>query len=153
MKKLFSFMFCFITLFALAIPIFSQTDTIVNGNNVVTQVGNVVAAQVGQNLSWKILFFAAIAGVLIRIVTSTIKGIKNKTNGSPLQFAFSYWIKDNILPKIATVLTFILTSNFIIKLPGGWLSYIIFGAIGLIAGYFLDYVYSLLKGLIPPTTK
>jgi hypothetical protein len=136
-------------LFFTGLAVLAQSDTVLNLPNVSTQVSNVIAAQSGHDLTWKILFFAAIAGVLIRIIITTIKGVKSQTNNSPLQFAFSYWVKDNILPKVATILTFIISSNFLIKLPTGIVSYIIFGVIGLILGYFLDWIYSILKGLIP----
>lgn len=152
MKKLFCFLSMITLLILSAIPLIAQSDTTLNFNNVSQQVTSVIQASAGHDLTWKIMLFSAIAGVLIRIVVTTMKGVKNQMNESPMQFAFSYWIKDNILPKITTLLTFIVSTNIFIKLPTGTLWYIIFGVIGLIAGLFLDWLTDVLK-LISPKIK
>jgi hypothetical protein len=132
-----------------AIPVLAQPDTVLNVGNVSTQVSSIIQTSIGHDLTWEIMFFAAIGGVLIRIIYTTVKGVKNSGNGSPMQFAFSYWVKDNILPKITTLLAFILSTNIMIKLPTGIGAYIIFGAIGLSCGLFIDWLTDLLKVLSP----
>lgn len=127
---------------------YNPEDTVLNVANVTNQVNEVIAYQAGHNLTWKILFFAMLSGILIRIIITTIEGVKSRVNKSPMQFAFSYWVKDNILSKIASVMTIILSTSIIEKLPVGVVAYIVFGLIGLLAGYFLDWVYNSLRKLI-----
>ena len=132
-----------------SVSMFAQSDTVLNIGNVSNQVGNVVQATTGHDWTWKIMLFSAIAGVIVRIFYTTVKGVKNSTNGTPMQFAFSYWVKDNILPKITTLLTFIVSSSIMIKLPTGLWSYIIFGAMAFIGGLFIDWLTEVLKVISP----
>jgi hypothetical protein len=128
---------------------FAQQDTSLTVGNVTEQVGKVIQTASGHDLTWKIMLFSAIAGALIRIIYTTIKGVKNPVNDTPIKFIFAYWVKDNALPKIATVLTFVVSFNILSKLPEGIVAYIVFGAIGLIIGLFVDLIYDLLKGISP----
>jgi hypothetical protein len=148
MKKLLGFLSIFL-LILIGMPLFAVSDTTLNVGNVSQQVSNIVQASSGHDLTWKIMFFSAIAGVLIRIIYTTVKGVKNRVNGSPMQFAFSYWVKDNILPKITTLLAFIISTNILIKLPSGTWGYIIFGILGFIGGLFIDWLTEALKLLSP----
>lgn len=124
-----------------------SNDTVLNAGNVINQANDIVQATKGQNTTWIIMLFAAVLGVIVRIVYSTIKGVKNSKNNSPMQFMFTYWVKDNALPKITTVLTFILGSGLTVKLPTGAVAYVILGLIAFICGYFIDYVVDILKTL------
>jgi hypothetical protein len=139
----------FILTMAFGISVLAQSDTVLNVGNVANQVTSVVQASAGHDLTWKIMFFAAIGGVIVRIIYTTVKGVKNSANGSPMQFAFSYWIKDNILPKITTLLAFILSTNIMVKLPSGIGTYIIFGALAFIGGLFIDWLTDVLKVISP----
>jgi hypothetical protein len=149
MKKLFCFLSMFFITVLVGLTVFSQSDTVLNFPNVSSQVGNVIQAATGQTLTWKIMLFSAIAGVLVRIVYTTYWGVKNTFNGTPVQFMFSYWVKDNILPKITTLLAFILSTNLSVKLPEGVWSYIIFGVSAFLAGLFIDWLTEFLKVLSP----
>ena len=144
MKKLVLFLS---VLFIACMGLFAQDTLSLSG--VITQGTAVYNASVGYSGSFRILFFAAVLGVLLRTMLVTIKGIKSTTNGSPLKFAFSYWIADNALPKIATILTLVISSGFLGNLPTGLWAYVLFAALGLIIGYFLDYIYNFLQNINP----
>jgi hypothetical protein len=149
MKKLLVLLsMCLLTVIVSA-AMFAQVDTTLSLTSVSGQVSSVIQATTGHNLTYNILFLAAIAGVLTRIVYSTVKGVKSKFNGSPLQFAWSYWIKDNALPKIVTTLSFILSFSLLSNLPSGLIAYLIYGAIGFILGLFLDWITDILKSISP----
>jgi len=138
-------------LFALLITsvvVFAQqvSDTTLGG-----QVKEVVSTASGQDLSWKVMLFAAIAGVIVSIIYQTRKGILNTNNQSPVKFVLSYWIKDNLLPKIVTFLVFITTTlvSLPFKLPEGTVGLIILGIVAFMGGLFIDYISDILKDISP----
>lgn len=132
--------------------LFAQ-DTIPSIGGVINQGVQVLQASKEYSTIWNILFWSTFAGVFISIIFQTVKGVKNSNNGSPMVFAWKYWIKDNALPKIATVLGFLIGNQYITellsKLPAGIVTYIIVGAIGIILGWFLDWITDALKVISP----
>jgi len=150
MKK---FLFvCSVLLSFLAVGLFAQEAVPVTPEEIGGQVADVLNSFLGKDLAFKILLGSAIAGTIVHIVYSTYKGV-TESDTSPFKFVLWYWIKDNVLAKLVTVLTFvssteILTTLFA-KLPAGWIFYVITGLIGFLIGYFLDYFTSFLKKNIP----
>jgi hypothetical protein len=122
-------------------------DTVLNAGNVINQANDIVQATKGQSTTWIIMLICAVFGVIVRIFYSTYKGVKNTSNSSPMQFMFTYWVKDNALPKITTILTFIVGSGFTVKLPTGIVAYVILGLIAFVCGLFIDYIADILKTL------
>jgi len=96
-----------------------------------------------------IMTACAIAGALFRIIVQTAKGIKNPNNDSPTSFEFGYWIKDNLLPKIMVILTFILTLTAPFKLPDSTIGIVVLGIIALVVGYFIDLLSDWMQNLSP----
>jgi len=131
-------------------------DTIPSIGGALNEVQNVVAASKEYAATWQVMFWCVLGGVLSSIIYQTIKGVKNTTNGSPMAFAWKYWIQDNALPKIATVLGFIIGNSYLTallaKLPNGTISLIVTGVVGYAIGWFLDWVTDFLK-VISPKSK
>lgn len=102
------------------------------------------------SIPYYVLYGAAIAGVLLRTYLSGKKGISNLVNGSPMSLDWGYWFKDNLLPKITTVLVFITSSQFKINLTDtSTKGLVILGVCSFVGGYFLDSIVDLVKTAIP----
>lgn len=141
-KTLFSLLLiALLSLFA--IPAFSQQTP---------SLTDVITAFLPPQELWqKIMWFAMIVGVVVRIVFNTYKGITDDFNGSPMSFSFVYWLKDNILPKLVHVLFFIGAAKvqFNFTLPNNiWLN-IGLSLIGFLIGIWLDAILDLLKRVNP----
>lgn len=149
MKQILKASFLLVVAFIASVLFVSAQDTTLNIPNVIDQGKQVIQAASGHDLTYKIFLFAAILGTLIRIVITAIKGVKNKTNGSPMQFVFSYWVKDNVLSKIVTLAAFLFSFSFVVSLPQKAWVYVIAGVIGLIVGWLLDWVTDMLKSVMP----
>lgn len=127
----------------------SAQDTTLNISNVIDQGKQIVKAASGHNLTYNVFLFAAILGALGHIVYSTLKGVKNTKNGSPVQFIFSYWVKDNVLTKIVTIATFLFSFSLVVSLPTTLWAYIIAGVVGVIIGWLIDVISDQLKEILP----
>jgi hypothetical protein len=131
-------------------------DTIPSIGGALNEIQNTVAASKEYASTWQVMFWCTLAGVLSSIIYQTIKGVKNATNGSPITFAWKYWVKDNALPKIATVLGFLIGNSYLTallaKLPNQTIFLIVTGLVGYAIGWFLDWVTDFLK-VISPKSK
>lgn len=136
MKKMIVFLVCILG----CIGLFAQADTLLNLPNVLNQATQAYNDSLNLPIAGKIFFFAAIIGTLLRIILSTYEGVKSTTNNSPMQFTFSYWIKDNCNAKIVVILTFATTYHVFDKISAGIGADIVFGISGLVMGFFIDYI-------------
>ena len=128
-------------------------DTIPSIGGTLFEAQKALAASKEYEATWQVMFWCTLAGVISSIIYQTIKGIKNKTNGSPMTFAWKYWIKDNALPKIAAILGFLIGNTYITallaKLPNNTIFLIVTGVIGYAIGWFLDWLTDVLKIMSP----
>jgi hypothetical protein len=122
----------------------------VDSTSVVFQAAQIAkAAAAAQGVASKVMFFSALIGVIVRIVIDTWSGVTNPSNGTPIKFIFSYWVKDNALPKIATLVILLTTVLAGFKLPTGVIGMVITGIIAFVGGVFIDYVTDVLKNWSP----
>lgn len=156
MKKFIIAFLSFALLFAGGVIMAQQPDTTLSLDNVITEVKAVAATAAGQDLLFDILYYAGILGALIHTVIWTQKGIKNSTS-SPFSMAWGYWIRENLAVKVGMLATLVYPSKLFAwllgKLPEGWVTYVVIGVAGILAGYFVDFVLSRFKKLIPKTVK
>lgn len=144
MKKLIIFSIL-ATLAMITVCTYTQAQTQPDSTVVVTQPETPV--QDAQSTASMVMTALAIIGALVRIVIQTVKGVKNPDNNTPITFDFGYWIKDNLLPKVTVILTFILTLSAPFKLPDSTLGIVILGAIAFGVGYFIDYLTDIFGGI------
>lgn len=103
-------------------------------------------------------FFFAILGVFIYSGLQTVKAINRTDNGTPNKFSASYWIKDNLMHKLASSGLVIALIFISLRFPKEICEYIGYaglaklslGIYSLIIGFGLDWaVDKYLKGQIP----
>lgn len=156
MKNFLIALFSFALLFAGGVIVAQQPDTTLTFDNAITEVKAVAATAAGQDLLFDILYYAGILGALIHTVIWTKQGIKNSTS-SPFSMAWGYWIRENLSVKVGMLATLVYPSKLFAwllgKLPDGWVTYLVIAAAGVLAGYFVDFVLSRFKKLIPKTAK
>lgn len=155
MKKFIIAFFSFSLLFVGSL--FAQDpDTTLTLGNVVGEVQAIAANAAGQDLLFNILYYSAILGALVHTVLWTKEGIKNSTS-SPYSMAWGYWLRQNYTTKIASLAILVYPSKLFAwllgKLPDGWVTYVVIGVAGILAGYFVDFILSRFKKLIPKTAK
>lgn len=156
MKKFILVAFSFCLLCVGSVLLAQQPDTALTLDNVVTEVKTIAAVAAGQDLLFDILYYAGILGALIHTIVWTQQGIKN-SKSSPFTMAWAYWIRENLAVKVGMLATLVYPSKLFAwllgKLPEGWVSYVVIGVAGILAGYFVDFVLSRFKKLIPKTAK
>jgi hypothetical protein len=116
-------------------------DTVVQ---VLSSFSSDVQTTVFGNISYGVYvgcFILAIMGLYIRWYLSAKKGIKNNTN-SPDKFNWEYWWKDNLVPKLASILFTIfiifLSLRFLTQLAPDYLTLPI-GFVAVLLGVAFDW--------------
>jgi hypothetical protein len=104
-----------------------------------------------------LLTLCAFAGIIIRTIIVTVRGVKNKNNGTPASFDPLFWLKDNALNKITSAVAIIMV--FSVKIPivdGPWKVALLCVASATV-GYFIDKagdtLSTLAKTVRKPTTS
>lgn len=142
---LFSFCLLFVSVFVMAQP----EPTL---DNVLQEVKTIADVANGQALLFQTLYFSGILGAIVHTWVWTQKGIKTSPT-SPFYMAWGLWFRENYAVKIASFATVAYPSKLfawlLAKLPDGWITYVIIGLTGILAGYFVDFVLSRFKKLIP----
>lgn len=156
MKKFIIAVFSFSLLFAGSVLLAQEPDTVLTLENVVGEVQTIAAVSAGQDLLFNILYYAGILGALLHTIIWTQQGIKN-SKSSPFTMAWGYWVRENLAVKVGMLATLVYPSQLFAwllgKLPDGWVTYVVIGVAGVMAGYFVDFILSRFKKLIPKTAK
>lgn len=109
----------------------------------------VVKELLGENLTIAVLIAAyifAFFGMILRWFFQYNKYGK-KNPDSPAKFSWSYWIKDNVLPKLAAVLATIIIIFVSIRFPQELFGTVFSYGYSFAVGMSLDYISSILKNI------
>lgn len=119
-------------------------------HNAVIVKGNINSENALPKNLYILLLIGYFVGFVLRTIYDTLHGIKNKFNGSPITFIFSYWIKDNSLQKLAGILSILPISQVLSKfaITDQLIYKILFVVFGLILGWAIDTIYDWLKTAI-----
>lgn len=89
-------------------------------------------------------FFFSFLGLFLRWVFTANKATKKYDNGTPNEFSWSYWFKDNLSPKLLSLLTNIIVIFLCLRFSVEWFGMIpsmIFAVtVGLCFDWFADFI-------------
>lgn len=112
----------------------------------------------GGTLTWVSYFSAmvfTIIGSFIRWYWKTYDAVKNNPN-TPNKFSFSYWLKDNALPKLAGLVTNLMVVfvclRFSVELFNIPFSMLLALGVGLLFDWFFDFLKNLQPNLLKNIT-
>lgn len=106
----------------------------------------------GNTLDWAdyvTCFFFAFLGLLIRTGIRTKSGIKNNKNGTPEKFNWIYWIRDNVLTKLSSMMFIFVVIFVTLRFSMDWFGQYPSMAFSFVVGLGIDYFIEFLKKIQP----
>jgi hypothetical protein len=132
--------------------IYAQTDTL----KVVTSGWDEFKANIfGDKLTlvgYASCYFFTLIGLFLRWRFTTIKAINNNLR-TPEKFSLKYWITDNLLPKLLSIMTTGIIIFICLRFAFEWFGYFPSMLFALIIGIGFDWFYDFIKSKMPDVNK